>query len=51
VVHRNVVIYAEAWHQKFKVDYDTWIENEGITLTAVQDQKASLACMLSERVM
>jgi len=51
VVHRNEVIFAEARHQKFKADYDTWIENEGITLTDLQVQKASLAFMLSERVM
>ncbi len=32
VVHRNEVIFAEARHQKFKADYDTWIENEGSLL-------------------
>jgi hypothetical protein len=45
------VIFAGARHQKFKADYDTWIENEGITLTDLQVQKVSLAFMLSETVM
>lgn len=51
VIHRNAVIYAEPWHQNFKADYDTWIENEGIILTDLQVQKASIAFMLSESVM
>jgi hypothetical protein len=51
VVHRNAVIYAEARYQKFKKGYDTWIQNEGITLTDLQVQKVALAFMLAERVM
>ncbi len=44
-------IYAEARYQKFKKDYDTSIQNEGITLTDLQVQKVALAFMLAERVM
>jgi hypothetical protein len=43
VVHRNAIIYLEARNQKFKKDYDTWIQNEGITLTDLQAQKVALA--------
>jgi hypothetical protein len=51
VLHRNAVIYAEARYQKYKKDYDTWIQNEGIMLTDLQVQKVALAFMLAERVM
>jgi hypothetical protein len=50
VVHQNAAIYAEARYQKFRVDYDIWMENEGITLTDLQVQKSALAFLLSERV-
>jgi hypothetical protein len=50
VVHRNAVIYAEARYNKFKKDYDAWIQNDRIRLTDLQVQKVSLAFMLAERV-